>query len=130
LFVQALDGYVCSRPCRILDKHVVISLLTMIDTHFNDSGRTDVVLFHEGYPAKNAISEMRRATSRNVEFVNIDYVFLVPPQGVDPFVDSPPQQSGVYMHVCIACVSVSVRVRKVAFSVQLMCVHLQKWKSI
>jgi hypothetical protein len=88
-FYQVLDGIVCSKPCRILDKHFVMSFIRRIDQYFMDNGRAGIIIFHEGYPAVTAINDIRQATLRDVDFVNIDHIFLTPPQGVHPYYDAP-----------------------------------------
>lgn len=88
-FYQVLDGFVCSRPCVTMDKLAIISILSRIDDHILDKGAADVIIFHEGYPATAAVRDIRSSTSRHVDFVNVDAVFLRPPQGVDPFLDQP-----------------------------------------
>lgn len=100
-FYQVLDGFTCSRPCSIVDKHSISSLIKSVDEHFRDYSQADVIIFHEGYPALSAMTEIRASTSRTVDFVNVDSVFLRPPNGVEPFVDDPdnsPQKRGKWRH--------------------------------
>lgn len=88
-FGQVLDGMPCVLPCSVVDKDIILHQLDMFDTYFLDSGETDFVIFHEGYPHKREMVAIREATTRNVDFVNVDAVFTRIPEGLDPYDDQP-----------------------------------------
>ncbi len=88
-FGQALDGLPCALPCSTVDKTFIQTQITMLDTYFLDAKETDIVIFHEGYPDTEDIKSIRGSTSRRIDFVNIDTVFLRIPSALDPYLDSP-----------------------------------------
>ena len=77
--------------------------VAQIDERFNDSKMTDIIIFHTGYPFREDLFLIMGATTRQVEFVNIDHIFYKFSPGFDPHVRDPTwTQKGKwnYHHMC------------------------------
>ena len=62
----------------------VLSFVAMIDKMIQDNFESSVIFFHQRYPLKSIISNIRGSTARNVYFVNIDSYFQrLPREGAE-----------------------------------------------
>ncbi|CAF1073772.1 unnamed protein product [Adineta steineri] len=77
--------------------------IIQLNERFNDNNKTDLIIFHTGYPFRADLIPIIEATPRQIEFVNIDHLFHKFPTGFDPHIRDPTwSQRGKwnYHHMC------------------------------
>jgi hypothetical protein len=88
-FGTLFEGKECTLECSRLTPNTIINFIAMLDNFYMDDYMTDIVLFHEGYPYASQMKEIRVSTPREIDFVNVDSVFLRPHGGMDMYTNDP-----------------------------------------